>query len=150
MARTFSGDRGKSGSRKFKPSKIAKAVPIDKEEVEGLVLKLWDATKNPSLVGNILRDSYGIGSVKEICGKGIMEIVAEKRKVPYPFDLLQLMKRAVNLREHLKIHKSDKHNTLRLQQIESKIRRLGKYYIKKKILPSNWTYDPEQAKLIVK
>jgi small subunit ribosomal protein S15 len=60
------------------------------------------------------------------------------------------MKRAVNLREHLKVHKSDKHNRLRLQQIESKIRRLGKYYIQKKILPDNWVYDPEQAKLIVK
>ncbi len=150
MARMFSGDKGRSGSRKIKPSRIAKAVSADSEEIESLVLQLWDETKNPALVGNILRDKYGIGSVKEVCGKSITEIISEKRKVAYPFDLLQLMKKAVNLREHLKVHKSDKHNRLRLQQIESKIRRIGKYYIRKKILPANWVYDPEQAKLIVK
>ncbi|RLJ09834.1 MAG: 30S ribosomal protein S15, partial [Candidatus Aenigmatarchaeota archaeon] len=31
-----------------------------------------------------------------------------------------------------------------------KIRRLVKYYKRKKVLPPDWKYDPERAKLIVK
>jgi len=62
---------------------------------------------------------------------------------------LNLMKRAVNLRNHLENHPKDLHSRRGLQLIESKIKRLVKYYRRKKVLPENWKYTPETAKLLV-
>ncbi|HDI10435.1 MAG TPA: 30S ribosomal protein S15, partial [Euryarchaeota archaeon] len=61
-----------------------------------------------------------------------------------------LIKRAVNLREHLDKHPKDLHSRRGLILIESKIRRLVKYYVNKGVLPEGWKYDPEQAKLLVR
>jgi small subunit ribosomal protein S15 len=33
--------------------------------------------------------------------------------------------------------------------IESKIRRLSKYYLKNNVLPAGWRYDPDKARLLV-
>lgn len=66
-----------------------------------------------------------------------------------PEDLLSLLKKAVRLREHLEKHKKDKHSKRGLELLESKIRKLGKYYVRKRILPKDWKYSPEEAKLIV-
>ncbi|MEM5833437.1 MAG: 30S ribosomal protein S15, partial [Candidatus Aenigmatarchaeota archaeon] len=57
--------------------------------------------------------------------------------------------RAVRLREHLSIHKKDKSSQRGLILIESKIRRLEKYYKRVGKLPKDWKYDPETAKIIV-
>ncbi|MBC7119946.1 MAG: 30S ribosomal protein S15, partial [Methanobacteriaceae archaeon] len=71
-------------------------------------------------------------------------------KLEYPEDLINLMKKAVNIREHLKEHPKDLHSRRGLQLVESKIRRLVKYYVRKGVLPEGWKYDPEKAALIVK
>ncbi|MEM5866491.1 MAG: 30S ribosomal protein S15, partial [Candidatus Aenigmatarchaeota archaeon] len=102
-------------------------------------------------IGMILRDQYGIPDVKAITGKSISEIMKEKNVYPeIPEDLLNLLRRAVNLRAHLEKNKADKHSLRGLQNLESKIKRLGKYYVRKGILPKDWEYSPERAKLIVK
>ena len=67
----------------------------------------------------------------------------------YPEDLFNLLKQAVTLREHLMKNKKDYTSKRGLGLLESKIRRLGKYYVKKGVLPEQWKYDPEQAKLLV-
>jgi small subunit ribosomal protein S15 len=36
-----------------------------------------------------------------------------------------------------------------LQEVESKIRRLARYYKSRGVLPRNWDYDPEAARLMV-
>lgn len=66
-----------------------------------------------------------------------------------PEDLLNLMRRAVNLRKHLEQHPKDLHSKRGLQLIESKIRRLVKYYKSKGVLPADWRYTPETARLLV-
>lgn len=60
-----------------------------------------------------------------------------------------MLRKAVILREHLNRNKADKNSQKGLENLESKIRRLGKYYVRKGILPKNWSYKPEEAKLIV-
>ncbi|MEM4633763.1 MAG: 30S ribosomal protein S15, partial [Candidatus Anstonellaceae archaeon] len=90
-------------------------------------------------------------SVQSLCGKPISDILRKGGvKLEYPEDLLNLIKRAVNMREHLKSNRSDKHNRTKLIHVESKIGRLVKYYTKTGRLPAGWKYDPETAALLVK
>jgi len=63
--------------------------------------------------------------------------------------LLNLLKKAVKLREHLNKNKKDSTSKHGLELLESKIRRLSKYYVREKKLPADWKYDAERAKLIV-
>jgi len=61
-----------------------------------------------------------------------------------------LMRRALRIRKHLEVNKKDVHNRRALQLTESKIRRLVKYYVRKRILPSNWKYKPESAEFVLR
>jgi small subunit ribosomal protein S15 len=150
MARRYSRKKGKSRSKK-PPIKIPpKWVKYKKEEVEALVVKLAKEGKSSATIGTILRDQFGIPDVKAITGKSISKIMKENEVYPpIPEDLLNLLRKAVNLREHLEKHKKDKHSRRGLELLESKIRRLGKYYVRKGVLPKDWTYSPEKAKLLV-
>jgi len=149
MARMHSRKKGKSGSRKVKGKK--KWVDITPKEVRKLVVKLRKAGNSAAKIGVILRDQYGVPDVKSICGVSLTRIIEEELgKQEYPDDLMDLIRKAVNLRKHLEKHKRDVHNRIRLRNIESKIRRIGKYYVRVGKLPSDWTYDPSKAALLVK
>jgi small subunit ribosomal protein S15 len=120
-----------------------------KSKVEELVVKLAK-TYSSAMIGTILRDTYGIPDVKAVTGKSITQIMKEHNLYPeFPEDLLNLFKRAVNLSEHLKVHKKDKRSKHAFENLESKIRRLIKYYKKKKRIPQDFVYDIEKVKLIV-
>ncbi len=141
---------GKHGSKKPPVKRIPKWLKYKKEEVENLVVKLAKEKIPSAQIGIVLRDQYGIPDVKAITGKSISKILKEKKLYPeIPEDLLFLLKKAVRLREHLEKHKRDKTSKRGLEILESKIRKLAKYYVKKGILPKGWSYSPEQAKLIV-
>jgi small subunit ribosomal protein S15 len=125
-------------------------VTLKPEEVEELVVKFAKEGYQSAMIGMILRDTYGIPDVKLITGKKISQIMKEHGVYPeVPEDLLNLMKRAVNLRNHLEQHPKDLHSKRGLQLIESKIRRLVKYYKEKGVLPMDWRYTPEKARLLV-
>ncbi|HIQ32613.1 MAG TPA: 30S ribosomal protein S15 [Methanothermococcus okinawensis] len=150
MARMHARKRGASGSKKPLRTEPPKWVTMTPEEVESKVVELAKKGYQSAMIGLILRDTYGIPDVKLITGKSISDIMKEHNVYPeVPEDLLNLMKRAVNLRNHLENHPKDLHSKRGLQLIESKIRRLVKYYRRKKVLPENWKYTPEIAKLLV-
>lgn len=141
---------GKHGSKKMPVKRVPKWLKYTKEEVENLVVKLGKEKIPSAKIGIILRDQYGIPDVKAITGKSISQILKENKLYPeIPEDLFFLLKKAVRLREHLEKHKGDKTSKRGLELLESKIRRLGKYYVRKGLLPKDWTYSPEQAKLLV-
>lgn len=150
MARIYSGKKGRHGSKK-PPIKLApRWVKFKKKEVEDLVLKLAKERHNSAVIGSILRDQYGIPDVKAVTGKTIVKVMKDNKTYPeMPEDLMSLLKKAVNIREHLDRNKADRLSQRGLENLESKIRRLGKYYSKKGILPRNWEYNFEDAKLIV-
>jgi small subunit ribosomal protein S15 len=101
-------------------------------------------------IGRILRDQYGIPSVRTITGKTITKILEENELLPeMPEDLLNMLKNAVSLRDHLVKSKRDYTSKHGLELLESKIRRLIKYYVKTKRLPKDFKYEPERAKLLV-
>lgn len=150
MARIYSGKKGKHGSKKPPIRAAPKWFKLKKSEVEELVVKLAREKYSSAAIGTILRDQYAIPDTKIITGKNIAKIMKENKLYPdLPEDMLNLLKKAVLLRQHLLRQKADHHSKKGLQNLESKIRRLGKYYSSKGVMPKEWKYDPEKAKLIV-
>jgi small subunit ribosomal protein S15 len=121
------------------------------KEVEDLVLKYAKQGMQSAQIGLMLRDQYGIPSVKAITKKTIAQILKENKVyAKLPEDLMNIMRRVVELRVHMERNKKDYQSYRGLELAESNIRRLVKYYIKKGVLPKGWKYDAEQAKLLVR
>lgn len=140
--------RGVSGSKKPDVKGRPEWVTQSAGEVEELVVKLAKDGKDPARIGLILRDQYAIPSVRSITDKSIAQIMNQNGLIPkLPYDLQNLMRRAVELNEHLKKNSRDLHNRRGLQLIESKIRRLVKYYSSEGLLPDGWKYSLDSAKL---
>jgi len=128
----------------------AQWVSYSSEEVERLVVKLAKDGLQPAQVGLVLRDQYGIPSVKAASKKALTQILAENQLLPsIPQDLFNLLKKAVRLHAHLERNKRDAHSVHGLELMESKVRRLVKYYRNTGKLPSDWNYNADRAKLIV-
>jgi small subunit ribosomal protein S15 len=150
MARIYSRKKGQHGSHKPPIKMIPRWVKLKKEDVENIVIQLAKQRYSSATIGIILRDQYGIPDVKIVTNKTISKIMRENKLYPeMPEDMLNLLKKAVLLRGHLERSKADKHSRKGLENLESKIRRLGKYYSRVGILPENWKYSAEEAKLIV-
>ena len=148
MARIYARKRGKSGSKR--PLVPAQWVSYSPEEVEKLILKLAKDGMQTAQIGLVLRDRYGIPSISAVTGRHVSKILEQNEMAPkIPKDLFNLLKKAVNLHNHMSKNKSDAHSKHGLELLESKIRRLGKYYVATKRLPEGWAYDAEQAKLTV-
>ena len=150
MARMHSRAKGKSGSTK----PIKKAVPTwvryKSKEVELLVTKMGKEKKTHSEIGMVLRDVYGIPCVKLLTKKSISQILKEKGLTPeIPEDLMDMMKKNIELKKHLEENKKDMVAKRGLQLTESKIKRLIKYYKVSKRLPLDWKYDPEKIRLMI-
>ena len=121
------------------------------EEIEELVLKFRKEGKSTSVIGVILRDQYGVPDVKTVTGNKITAILEKHDQgEEYPEELINLIKKAVNIRDHLNENPKDLHTKRGLRIIESKIRRLVRYYVREGVLPEGWRYDPKTAALLVK
>lgn len=150
MARMHTSSKGKAGSTKPVSTTSPSWLKLKKDEVVALVLKLAKKDNSTSKIGLILRDSYGVPDVKLITGKSISEILADNKLASeVPEDIQNLIKRAVSVRKHLSANKKDVASKRGLQLIESKIRRLEKYYKRSGKLPQRWKYNPEKARLLV-
>jgi small subunit ribosomal protein S15 len=137
---------GKSGSHK--PVNKIK-IDYDKDELESLILKLARENKTPSEIGIILRDQYGIPDVRS-ADLRIRKVIEKETSHEVPEDLYNLIKKAVRLYKHMEANRKDSKSKHGLELVESKIRRLVKYYVKTKRLPSDWKYTIEKARLLVK
>jgi len=143
-----SKEKGKSHSTRPPRAGPPSWLKYTPEQVESLVVELARKGYPPSAIGTILRDQYGIPLVKQVTGKKIVRILREHNLAPeIPEDLANLIKRAIRVRRHLEEHPKDYHSKRGLQLIESKIRRLEKYYKRKGLLPLDWKYEPEKIRL---
>lgn len=149
MARMHSRRKGKSESTKPVGRKNV-WVRYDKKEAELLVQKLAKDGLTASKIGLTLRDSYGIPDIKKITKKSISEIL-EKNKLnpPLPQDLIDMIRKDISLGAHRETHKKDMTAKRGEALTVSKINRLAKYYKKKGVLPSNWVYKRDQAKILI-
>lgn len=149
MARMYSRKKGKSGSKK-PIQKIAPWVKFKREEIEDIIVKLAKRGYQSAQIGLILRDQYGIPTVK-ISKLKISKVMKARGLYPeFPEDLTNLFKRVVKLQTHLERNKKDYIAKRGLELTESKIRRLVKYYKRRGIISPEWTYDIERVKLMVK
>ncbi|MFX1449953.1 MAG: 30S ribosomal protein S15 [Promethearchaeota archaeon] len=151
MARMHSRKKGKSGSKRPPRPTLPDWCNRAPEEVEDIIIRLSKEGKSKSDIGMILRDSYGVPFTRLITGKTISEILKERELLPtLPEDILNLIKKAVNLRRHMEENPKDLISKRGLILIESKVRRLGKYYIRRGVLEPKWKYDPKNAAMLIR
>jgi small subunit ribosomal protein S15 len=151
MARLHAKRKGKSGSTRPFLTANPEWVPLESKEIEETILRLHAEGFTAAAIGVRLRDSFGVPNVRLATGKGILDILkARGVKMDIPQDLSALMKRAVEVQSHLKQHTKDLSNKRGLQLIESKIRRLSRYYKEQGLLPQDWDYSLKVAELQAK
>jgi len=119
-------------------------------EVCDQICKLAKKGLTPSQIGVLLRDSHGIGQVKNVTGSKVLRILKANGLAPsLPEDLYHLIKKAVACRKHLERNRNDCDSKFRLILIESRIHRLSRYYKRTKQLPANWKYESATASALV-
>ncbi|TMI08900.1 30S ribosomal protein S15 [Candidatus Bathyarchaeota archaeon] len=147
MARLYSGKRGSSGSTRPVSRRPPAWFKYEPEEVDALVLKLSKEGNTPSLIGQILRDRYGIPLVSQVAGRRLEKIIPEESRTKLPEDLENLLRKATSATRHLEKNRKDYPNKRDLALIESKIHRLVFYYRKIGRIPKDWVYKPVAASL---
>lgn len=147
MARLYSGKRGSSGSTRPVSRRPPAWFKYEPEEVEALVLKLSREGNSPSIVGQILRDKYGIPLVSQVAGKRLEHLLSPDARPKIPEDLETLLKKASSTIRHLEKNRKDYPNKRDLALIESKIHRLASYYRSIGRIPKEWEYKPVAASL---
>jgi small subunit ribosomal protein S15 len=150
VARMHSNGKGSSGSNK--PN--SKMPPVwsnsNKEEVEELILTLSKEGNSTAVIGTILRDRYAVPDARLVTGERISQTLSRNNIVPsFPEDMMNLMRRALGLIDHLNSNKKDIHNRRQLELCESKIRRLARYYKGNGNILDTWTYKRDQLRLMV-
>ena len=151
MARMYKSRRGKSGSSKPYVTEAPEWSNTNSDEVTNLVLDLGKSGHSTAEIGTILRDQHAVPDVRLVTGKRIGAILAENDiGGPYPEDMMNLMRQAARIIEHLGSgnHK-DLHNKRALEITEAKIRKLASYYISEGKLPSDWRYKRDELRIMV-
>jgi len=145
MARMHSRKRGKHGSKKPAKKTVPSWVRYKPKEVELLIAKLAKDGKKPSQIGVLLRDTYGIPSVRALEGKSINDILKEKKIVPeVPEDLSALFRRFAAIKKHLEANRHDETAKRGLLLTQSKIYRLIKYYKRAGRIPETWKFNADR------
>lgn len=145
-----SSRKGSSGSKRPLVDKNPEWVTQSPEEIKELAAKLAGEGKNMAMIGLILRDQHAVPNVRLATGMSMKEILEEKGIKPeLPDDLSNLMKRAVEINRHVTANPKDLHNSRGLHLVESKIRRLTKYYKREGLIPETWFYSMSSAALEV-
>ncbi len=146
----YSSRKGKSGSSKPFMSEPSAWSNTDAKEIESLVLKYAKEGMSTSQIGIVLRDKHAVPDARLVLGKRIGAVLAENDLGgSYPEDLMNLMRQAVGIIDHLTTNHRDIHNKRSLELTEAKIRRLGNYYKAEGKLPADWKYKRDQLRLIV-
>merc|ERR1740123_1183390 len=126
------------------------SLKITSDEVKDQIFKLAKKGLTPSQIGVIPRDSHGVAQVRHVTGNKILRILKSKGLAPdLPEDIYYLIKKAVSIRKHLERNRKDKDSKFRLILVESRIRRLARYYKIKGVLAPVWRYDSNTASALV-
>jgi len=148
MARIHVHTHGKSHSTRPTSKAPALWLTQNRDQVSALVVDLGKEGLSPSEIGLRLRDVHGIPLVKPVLGKNVTSVLTENNiKADMPEDLDKLVRKALGLQKHLRVHNSDHRNVRSLELIESKIHRLSKYYKREGKIPKNWKYAAVIAQL---
>jgi len=151
MARLHAHRKGKSGSTRPYLKANPEWVSMEKAEIEETIVRLHQEGLSTAAIGIRLRDAFGVPNVRLATGRTVNQILTSKGvKFALPEDLASLIRRATSLQAHLKDHSKDLSNRRGLQLIESRIRRLSRYYKERGVLPAQWDYSVKLAETQVK
>ena len=151
MARMYKSRKGKSGSSKPYVTQAPEWSNSNSDDVEKLVVELGKSGHSTAQIGTILRDQHAVPNVRLVTGKRIGTILSQNNiGGTYPEDMMNLMRQAVRIIEHLGSgnHK-DIHNKRALEITEAKIRRLANYYKTEGKLSTDWRYKRDELRLMV-
>jgi small subunit ribosomal protein S15 len=150
MARMHSKGKGTSGSSKPNTDTAPSWSESDKSTVEELILKYAKDGYSSAKIGTTLRDMHAVPDVRLVMGERISQTLARNDMTStYPEDMMNLMRKALSLIDHLGSNRKDLHNRRQLELCESRIRRLARYYIGTGRLSSSWAYKRDQLRLMV-
>ena len=150
MARMYAHKRGKSGSTKVHGEELPEWSNTDKDAIEELIDSLHQEGHSNADIGTILRDQHAVPDIRRVIGMRIGAYLSGKGiDSTYPEDMMNLMRKAVSIIDHLSSNRKDLHNRRALELTESKIRRLAKYYQSHGRLAADWKYKRDQARLMV-
>jgi small subunit ribosomal protein S15 len=150
MSRIHSGRKGRSGSHRPYPITKPEWVTITPEELVEQAVQLSKSGRSAAQVGLQLRDSFGVPSSRAVTGKRLEAVLSDAGvRTEIPDDLQALLKRVVHLQRHLETHPKDLANRRGLSLMESRIRRLARYYRQRRRLPETWRYSARAAALQV-
>ena len=105
-------------------------LKLTEEELVKLITELSEKYQ-PSQVGLILRDQYGIPTTK-VYGKKLGTYLKEIGKTVNA-DLKNVEKKVEKIQEHLKNNKQDKKSKHKLQKSQSRLLAMSKYSARKKL-----------------
>jgi small subunit ribosomal protein S15 len=152
VARLHSRKKGKSGTRRSRSPTPPEWLDLDENGIKELIVRMGKEGISPSKIALSLRDQHAVPDVRYVLGMSITSFMKKEDVMPqYPEDLMNLIRKAVRMRNHLKgTGKRDLHNKVKLGHVESKINRLVRYYRDSGALPKDWKYNPDTAALLVK
>ncbi len=75
MARMHSRGKGKSGSTRPYLTEPQTWIQMESSEIEKLIIQLYKQGNSQATIGNILRDQYGVPSIKLVTGKKLLTIL---------------------------------------------------------------------------
>ena len=150
MARMHSKGKGTSGSSKPNIDTAPSWSESDKGTVEELIIKYANEGHSSAKIGTLLRDMHAVPDVRLVMGERISQTLSRNDlESKYPEDMMNLMRKALSLIDHLSNNKKDLHNRRQLELCESRLRRLARYYVGTGRIPSTWTYKRDQLRLMV-
>ena len=151
MARMYSSNKGQSGSSKPHVEAAPEWSNSDAAEVTSLIIELGKAGHSSATIGTILRDQHAVPDVRLVLDGKRISAVLEENDIggAYPEDMMNLMRKAVSLINHIGNNHKDLHNTRALHLVESKIRRMARYYKSEGKLDADWKYKRDQLRLMV-
>ena len=150
MSRMHSGGKGRSGSSKPGVSAAPAWSESDKKEVEELIVRLSQEGNSTAMIGTILRDQHAVPDARLVTGERISQTLSRNGITSkYPEDMMNLMRRALSLMDHLSANKKDLHNRRQLVLCEARIRRLASYYKGTGRIDADWVYKQDQLRLMV-
>ena len=150
MARMHSKGKGTSGSSKPNIDTAPSWSESDKGTVEELIIKYANEGHSSAKIGTLLRDMHAVPDVRLVMGERISQTLSRNDlESKYPENMMNLMRKALSLIDHLSNNKKDLHNRRQLELCESRLRRLARYYVGTGRIPSTWAYKRDQLRLMV-
>ncbi len=150
MARMHSKGKGTSGSSRPNIDTAPSWSESDKGTVEELIIKYANEGHSSAKIGTLLRDMHAVPDVRLVMGERISQTLSRNDlESKYPEDMMNLMRKALSLIDHLSNNKKDLHNRRQLELCESRLRRLARYYVGTGRIPSTWAYKRDQLRLMV-